>query len=1036
MSHDQQREPEDAEERREDAANQPTILRILERRIGAPTQVSLHEQGSDGASTPIIDPHSEEKQALPRGRGNYHFSGEIARGGMGVVLKGHDEDLGRDIAVKVLHKDLAERTEALQRFVEEAQIGGQLQHPGIVPVYELGLMADERPYFTMKLVKGRTLASHLEERKSPATDRRRMLEIFESVCQTMAYAHSRGVIHRDLKPANVMLGAFGEVQVVDWGLAKVLSRGGTADERKAREAHSVRTVLETVRSDGSASDTDSIIGSVMGTPAYMPPEQAGGLVDQLDERSDVYSLGAILCELLTGAPPHVGKQEEVLVAAARGRTEDAYARLDACGADPELVELTKECLLAAPAARPRHAGVVASRVHDHVVSVEERAHAARVDAAVQRRARKLTLALAATVLLAGLGGGVAWTSVQSERSARELADATRQRELAEDVNQALAEAALLHGRSRWAEARVAGERARALASAGDAAPALHARVDEVLAAIEQGQATQVEREARERDTAALLAELAEIRFPDGVIDWAEAAKTYAAPFEHHGLDLDARYVESVAEEFRERGLGADVALVLDSWTRARRRAGDEEGALRLLEVAHLIDDDPVRADLREAIANEDADMLLSLAESSIDEQPPATLNLLATALGRMDQREAALRVFDVALLHHPDSFQLQAGAANLLRNGSFAEMERAVECYSAAAALQPDAVEVRHRLGYVLNDLGRYDQAARAFESALLRKPGDGLLLYRLAWSRLALGDHDRALSNFERSLETARGNWWEATLNQYYGRALRELGELERALPHSERATRLRPNTSQFWNELGFTRQAMGDLEGAEEAHRRGVRAAPDEAWTHAHLARVRRLRGDLDGAEVSLAHADEASPGSWVAELHRGLLKRDRGDAEGAIANLRRAIELVDEHPDPYVSLAFLLATCEPEALRDPPEAVRLAERAVSFDSRYGYPLAALGVARYRAGDFAGALDALERWAASRSFHRMGRLHEQHVVAKTHLAMALGRAGRKDEGRRALEEVRVERSPLSGNAHVDGRVTEFVREAEELLN
>ena len=954
---------------------------------------------------------------------------------MGVVLKGHDEDLGRDIAVKVLHKELAERAEALQRFVEEAQIGGQLQHPGIVPVYELGLMADERPYFTMKLVKGRTLASHLEERKSPAADRRRFLEIFESICQTVAYAHSRGVVHRDLKPANVMLGAFGEVQVVDWGLAKVLSRGGTADERKAREAHTLRTVLETVRSDGSGSGTDSIVGSIMGTPAYMPPEQASGLVDQLDERSDVYSLGAILCELLTGAPPHVGKQEEILVAAARGRTDDAHARLDGCGADLELVELTKECLLAAPAARPRHAGVVASRVHDYIVSVEERADAARVDAAVQRRARKLTAALAATVLLAGLGGGAAWTSVRNERSARRLADATRQRELSESVSEALAEAAVLQGRSRWPEARVAGERARTLASAGDADPALHARVEEVLTAIERGEREQTEREALERDTAAFLAELAEIRFPDGGTDWPDAARIYAAPFENHDLDVDAGDVEDVAARFRGRGLGAEVALVLDSWTRARRSAGDEEGALRLLELAHLIDEDPVRGDLREAIANEDTEMLLSLVESSPHEQPPETLNLLASALDRLNQREAASRVYETALMHHPDSFLLQSSAGELLRNGSVADMELAVECYSAAAALRPEAVEVRHRLGYVLNDLGRYEQAARAFESALIRRPGDGLLLYRLAWSQLHMGEHDRALRNFERSLETAGGMWWEPILNQYYGRALREIGEPERALPHNELAVRLRPTNSQFLNELGFTRQAIGDMEGAEEAHLEATRAAPNIVFGVLHLARIRRVLGKLDQAEEDLERAAELRPSFWVADLHRGLLMRDRGDLEGALAYIRRSLELADA-PGPFMELAFFLATCESEDLRDAAEAVRLAERAVAFEHGNAYTFAALGVARYRAGDAEGGLASLERWAASRRLPRRGKAHELHVVSKIHLAMALERAGRKDEARGILDEARMERGPISGNASVNRRITELIREAEELLH
>ena len=157
--------------------------------------------------------------------GRYQFLGEIARGGMGAVLKGRDADLGRDLAIKVLLAEYHDDPEVVRRFVEEAQIGGQLQHPGIVPVYELGQFADRRPFFTMKLVQGSTLAALFRSRSTPADDLQRFLGIFEQVCQTMAYAHARGVIHRDLKPSNVMVGSFGEVQVMDWGLAKVLPEG-------------------------------------------------------------------------------------------------------------------------------------------------------------------------------------------------------------------------------------------------------------------------------------------------------------------------------------------------------------------------------------------------------------------------------------------------------------------------------------------------------------------------------------------------------------------------------------------------------------------------------------------------------------------------------------------------------------------------------------------------------------------------------------------------------------------------------------------
>ena len=197
---------------------------------------------------------------------------------MGAILRGRDVELGRELAIKVLLESHRGNAEVARRFVEEAQIGGQLQHPGIVPVYELGTFPDRRPFFAMKLVKGRTLASLLRERTDPGHDLPRFLSIFEQVCQTMAYAHARGVIHRDLKPSNVMVGSFGEVQVMDWGLAKVLLRGGIADEEIAGEPVA-ETVITTVRSGSPAgSGSESEAGSVLGTPAYMAPEQARGEV--------------------------------------------------------------------------------------------------------------------------------------------------------------------------------------------------------------------------------------------------------------------------------------------------------------------------------------------------------------------------------------------------------------------------------------------------------------------------------------------------------------------------------------------------------------------------------------------------------------------------------------------------------------------------------------------------------------------------------------------------------------------------------------
>jgi tetratricopeptide (TPR) repeat protein len=376
-----------------------------------------------GTAGPMTRPGSPEGPTATDGPARLHLFGEIARGGMGAVLKGRDVALGRDLAVKVLLDRHRHKPGLIRRFVMEARIAGQLQHPGTVPVHELGDLADGRPYFAMKLVKGRTLAEILKERADPSENRPRFLGIFEQICQTVAYAHARGVIHRDLKSANVMVGRFGEVQVMDWGLAKVLAGTDiTPDDEETSDGP-----LDDAR-DESSELTDP--GSVLGTLSYMPPEQARGLVAEVDRRSDVFGLGAILAEILTGRPPYVGPDSiSVRRQAIEGRLDEVSARLEGCGADAELIELARRCLAPDRADRPADGGAVASAVAAYLSGVQERLQQERltrerqeVRAAEGRRRQRVLVAAALSVLLTLSLGVVASTMFAlGERAARRKA---------------------------------------------------------------------------------------------------------------------------------------------------------------------------------------------------------------------------------------------------------------------------------------------------------------------------------------------------------------------------------------------------------------------------------------------------------------------------------------------------------------------------------------------------------------------------------------------------------------------------------------
>jgi serine/threonine protein kinase len=303
------------------------------------------------------------------------------------------------------------------RFLEEAQITGQLQHPGVPPVHEVGRLPDGRPFLAMKLIEGRTLADLLSNRKAPSDDLSRFLTIFEQICQTLAYAHSRCIIHRDLKPLNIMVGTFGEVQVMDWGLAKRLASAEEPKELAINTNGSTNTpdLLETIINSTRP-------GNVMGTLAYMPPEQARGEVDRLDERSDVFSLGATLCEILTGEPPYRALSPEKRWEQAKTTDlGDAFARLDACGADAELVLLTKRSLSRLKGDRPSNAAAVAEAVTAYQAGVQERLRRAeleRTEAEVRakesRKRRRVAVALGSLVLFV-LIVGIAATLSQYQR---------------------------------------------------------------------------------------------------------------------------------------------------------------------------------------------------------------------------------------------------------------------------------------------------------------------------------------------------------------------------------------------------------------------------------------------------------------------------------------------------------------------------------------------------------------------------------------------------------------------------------------------
>jgi serine/threonine-protein kinase len=949
-------------------------LSILDFGPGESPHVLLRELPDE--AEPLIKPHSGSMPGRAAPVGRLQLQGEIARGGMGAIFKGRDADLGRDLAIKVLLESHQRNPDVVRRFVEEAQIGGQLQHPGVVPVYELGTFPDRRPYFAMKLVKGRTLAALLAERhvkdhanvgarsvprperddttrpgrehtgrpdrgtEPPPTGTRaptegipayedlpRFLSIFEQVCQTMAYAHARGVAHRDLKPANIMVGSFGEVQVMDWGLAKVLPQGGVADEGGSRPVE--ETAITTVRSGPAASDGESQPGSVLGTPSYMAPEQARGEHDQIDERADVFGLGAILCEVLTGKPPFVGaSREEIRAQAAQGDLADARARLDACAADAELIELARSCLRPERDRRPRTAGEVAGRITAYMTGVQERlrhAELARVEAQtraeeaqararIERSGRRLAVGLAASMLItAGVVGG-GWTYLARQRLAR-----------AERIHRALIRAETL-----YTEAERAGDDPARWLTARDAAQSVENLLADAPDEPTRRRVTALVRDVTSAATAAendqkLLAKVIDIRSagpvdePGSVTDW-----TYTNAFREAGIDLDASTPAEVGAKIRARRPAVSVALAaaLDDWADVRRSLNsDQAGARQLTELARLADPDPWRDRLRELLqAAPSPDRLTRLKDldqsARFDELPAATLHLWGAALLKMGEPARAERVLRTAQRLYTNDVWINIGLARCLQR--LERRDEAMRFYFAARSLRPD---MAHDLAHALEETGETDQAIAVFQDLARLRPND---VRHLACLGKALKDRGRtqeAKAVGDEAIAAARASIAQKPDSAYahfqLGGALGNQGRSDEAVAAFRAAVRLNPNHAGSHYNLANSLGAQGKLEESVAEYREALRLKPDYLEARNNLGGSLSTMGRLDEAIAEYREVLRLNPGEPEPHANLGRIFRIRGEFTEAIAELRKARDLGKSRPHFVQKVDVELAKAERAAL-----------------------------------------------------------------------------------------------------------------------
>jgi serine/threonine protein kinase/tetratricopeptide (TPR) repeat protein len=816
---------------------------------------------------------------------------EIARGGMGVVHAARDLSLNRIVAIKMLHPELAASADAVSRFVAEARITARLPHPGVPPIHALGTLPDGRPFLAMRLIQGRTLAALLRERPDRSHELPRWLQVFEQVCQTAGYAHAQGIVHRDLKPGNVMVGAFGEVQVMDWGLAKDMGSVEPVAGKAASvpDAGGAATVVHSQPGRGLSNLT--LPGTVLGTPAYMAPEQARGQTEQVDARADVFALGGILCEILTGRPPFQGtSRTEIIQRAAAADLSEAHARLAGCGGDAELIGLAQRCLAAQPGGRPSDGKAVADAVAAYRAGVEDRLRraekeraAAEVKAGELRKRRRVQLALVVAIGLLLMGAGaVAWWAdrQEAERQAEEarvegerVAERHFQEQMVrQGVTAAMRLANTLRAQSRFREAADSLDQAGQLL-AGDEAADLRPLVVQAKADV------------------AFVRELNAVRLKKAVwnqalqsFDTAAAPPAYRAKFAAHGLDFAHGEAALLATRVKESSIHQELVDALDDWSVDEL---DRNLRSRLLEVARCVDPSPWKDRFRDPSLREDATGLAKLAgQADLVSESPLILVTLAELMKR--QRLEAGKLLVAAQANHPSDFEL-AFALALEFHGQ--DPKRAIAYYQTALAIRPENSAVLTNLGLLHAEAGDYDRALLYYRQALRADADDPVAQFNFGAALHKKGDRARAIAAYRKALQLDP-NYDLARLN--LGTALAQQGDLDGAVAHFTAVVKARPKDPTAHVNLGLALQNKGDHAGALAAYRRAKILAPLDPMGPYNLGSLLRIRGDLGGAKVEFTEALRLAPDDPRKYHGLGLALRDLGEFGDALGHFKQAQEL----------------------------------------------------------------------------------------------------------------------------------------------
>jgi len=834
------------------------------------------------------------------------------------------------VAVKVIKANLAPHSDVATRFRREAMITAQLQHPAIPPVHDYGLLPDGRPFLAMKLIAGETLDKALAANHGPT----RKLQVFAAICQAVAYAHSRGVVHRDLKPSNVMVGAFNEVQVMDWGIAKLLTGAG----RESLQAENPSTTLapDPADTDGDAGSM-TIVGAAFGTPSYMPPEQALGEHSRVGRHSDSFTLGGLLAYLLTGKPTYTGARAEILEKARAGSVGETFARLDASGAPREVLDLAKRCLAPRIEDRPANGAAVAEAIQTYLDASEKRAREAEAERAAQaaraeeatlraeaeleraeeatkrvkaeraealehRKRRKVQFALAAAVA-AILVGGISFAWWSENRAAKQAAA-----ELARKADDDRKAAATRERDSRNAAAlQAALERCEAALRAEATPLAEAALADADKRAAEGGGSDQKATLARLKDETRILRALDTIDdlewklVNEELTDRKTMIRELAAAFRTYGIVPGSGTPQEQAKRIAASPIRDRLLTGLDRWHAFQRTEA-------LLPLLQIVDPDPYRNDVRNVIQQENGPRLRALANDPVAlQQPPhfGTVigNFYELPPGRRD------RILLAAYWRKPNDYVMLMSLANLYAGSSPAIAGQRMKYLTAAIALRPESITAWNNLGNALLDYGDVAHSVAALRVAVRLDPKS----------------------------QTARFN---------LGVALKDGGDLDGAIAEYRAEIELNPETAESYVNLAAALEEKGDPKAAVAIYNLAMKVHPKDHKPYLNLAIIEFNRG-RDGEALELAKtATEKAPKSSLCYRTLGKIQTNLKDLPAAKRSFETAVRLAPKDPDAHAGIGVVR-----EQMGDIPGAIEKFEYALTLDPKN--EVALKGLARVKKGE-----------------------------------------------------------------------------------